>query len=24
MTDAIFEHLQNCSPCFRWVRARRS
>ena len=23
MTDPIFEHLQNCSPCFRWVRARK-
>lgn len=23
MDDLIFEHLQNCSPCFRWVRARK-
>ena len=24
MTDPIFEHVQNCSPCFRFVRERRS
>lgn len=24
MSDPIFEHLQNCSPCFQWVRERRA
>lgn len=24
INDPLFEHLQNCSPCFRWVRVRRS
>lgn len=24
MSDPIFEHLANCSPCFRFVRDRRA
>ena len=24
MSDPIFDHLQNCSPCFRFVQARRA